>query len=77
MIHETNSPLVNIRKSFKYMDKELVSKLFTSYYGPKLEYASLVWSTNSAQTGDKEYPEGNKTIPELRQLSYDEKFVYH
>lgn len=42
---EKNCLLANVRIAFKYMDKEVCSRLLISYTRPKLEYASQVLVT--------------------------------
>ena len=51
IISKTLSLLRNIRKSFTYLDKEMMRKIITSMIRLRLEYAAVIWSPHQMKAG--------------------------
>jgi len=79
MLHavtKANQMLGLIRRTFTYMDCELMKQLFTNVVRPHLKYGSVVWHPFLKQ--DIELLEGvqhwaTKMVPGLAKLSYEER----
>ena len=46
---KANKVVGMIRRSFKYMDKDIFVQRFTSRVRPILEYGNVIWTPSSAQ----------------------------
>ncbi|XP_072022805.1 uncharacterized protein B0403.1-like [Amphiura filiformis] len=65
-----------IRRTFKYIDKESFATLYKTYIRPHLEYYIQAWSPTLKKdiiTLEKVQRRATKLVPELRNLSYDER----
>ena len=68
--------LANIRVSFRYIDKEMFKNIYVAYVRPKLEYAAPVWNPHlrkHIQKLERVQRHATRMVPELRDLSYDER----
>ena len=43
-VNKANSVVGAIRRSFEYLDKDTLKKLYTALVRPHLEYANAVWN---------------------------------
>nr|XP_047127752.1 uncharacterized protein LOC124808609 [Hydra vulgaris] len=67
-----------IRKSFTYLNTEMVRQLYTSLVRPHLEFAAPVWSPsnkNNINDLEKIQRRATKLAPELKHLSYTERLT--
>ena len=65
-----------IRRSFTYLDAEVVRTLYTSLVRPSLEYANAVWSPmykKDAVAIENVQRRATKLVPKLKNLSYEER----
>ena len=63
-----------IRRSFTYLDAEVVRTLYTSLVRPSLEYANAVWSPmykKDAVAIENVQRRATKLVPKLKNLSYE------
>ena len=62
--------------AFSYFDVDMMKKLISSMIRPRLEYAATVWSPHTKQNireVERVQTAATKMVPELRELSYDER----
>ena len=75
-IKKANQKLGIIRRSFTYMDKDMLLTLYKGLVRPHLEYGSSVWSLiykKEAIQIENVQRRATKLIPELRDLSYSNR----
>ncbi|XP_069169369.1 uncharacterized protein [Procambarus clarkii] len=68
--------LSNFRIAFKYMDGDILKKLFMTFVRPKLEYAAVVWCPylkKHINKLEKVQRHATKWLPELKGKSYEER----
>ena len=67
-----------IRRSFRYLNKEIFTKLFKSMVRPHLEYAASTWNPYHKQDIKKlesVQRRATKQVPELKDLSYKDRLT--
>ena len=65
-----------IRRSFKYMDKEIFVQLFTSRVRPILEYGNVIWNPRLIRDIDaieRVQRRATKTVPGISTVSYPDR----
>lgn len=69
--------LANIRITYKYIDKELFSKLISPYIRPKIEQTSQLWSPylQKHEILLKVQRKATETVTEFKELSYSERLA--
>jgi hypothetical protein len=75
-INKANQILGCIKHTFKFMNKEIFSLLYTSLIRPHLEYGSVIWSPHLKRDIDaleKVQRRATRLVPELRHLSYSDR----
>ena len=75
-VSKANSKLGIIRRSYTYLDSEVVSKLFTSLVRPILEYGIVAWSPvykKDADAIERVQRRATKLVPKLKLLPYPER----
>jgi len=75
-VNKANKILGLIRRSYEYMDEEMLKNLFTALVRPHLEFANVVWSPRLIK--DTKLIEGvqrraTKLVNNLKSLSYEER----
>ena len=73
---KANRLLGLISRSFQYMDKVLLKKLYTVIVRPHLEYANIVWHPHwkkDIELIEKVQHRATRLVPELRSLPYAER----
>lgn len=73
---ETYHLVRRIRTAFRYLDEDMIKQLMVTMIRPRLEYAAVVWSPNTAR--DKRILErvqraATKLPPTLANLSYEQR----
>ena len=76
-VNKANKILGLIRRSYEYMDKEMLKNLFIALVRPHLEFANVVWSPRLIK--DITLIEGiqkiaTKVMNDLKNLLYEERF---
>ena len=74
VVSKGNSKIGLIRRSFTYLDAEVVRTLYTSLVRPSLEYANAVWSPmykKDAVAIENVQRRATKLVPKLKNLSYE------
>lgn len=75
-VSKGNSKIGLIRRSFTYLDAEVVKALYTSLVRPSLEYANAVWSPmykKDAVAIENVQRRATKLVPKIKNLSYEER----
>ena len=75
-IDKANNILGAIRRSFSYLDKTILLRLFTSLVRPQIEYANSVWNPHLRKHIDSIeniQRRATKMVPELKELPYTER----
>ncbi len=75
-ITKANRILGIIRRSFKYMDKEVMLTLYKSLVRPHLEYCNTIWNPKLKRVIraiEAVQRRASKMVPELANLSYEER----
>ena len=65
-----------IRRSFKYMDKDIFVQLFTSRVRPILEYGNVIWSPRLIRDIDaveRVQSRATKTVPGISTMTYPDR----
>ena len=73
---KANQVVGMIRRSFKYMDKEIFVQLFTSRVRPLLEYGNVIWNPRLIQDIDaieRVQRRATKTVPGISTMSYPDR----
>ena len=75
-VNKANRILGLIRRSYEFIDMEVMKKLFTSLVRPHLEFGNVAWSPRLEK--DRNLIEGvqrpaTKLVPELKDLEYEER----
>ncbi len=75
-VNKANRILGLIRRSYEYIDADVMKKLFTSLVRPHLEFGNVAWAPRLEK--DKKLIEGvqrraTKLVPELSDLPYEER----
>ncbi|XP_077980268.1 uncharacterized protein LOC144435555 [Glandiceps talaboti] len=76
--NKANQILGLIRRSFTYLDKESLKRLFIALVRPHLEYANVVWSprfVKDCNLIENVLRRATKLIGEMRDLSYSERLT--
>ena len=71
-----NQILGLIRRSFKFLDKQMMSQLYKGLVRPHLEHANVVWSPQYAKDAkllESVQQRATKMVPELKNLEYEER----
>ena len=75
-IAKANSMVGIIRRTFKYIDKDIFTRLYKAIVRPHVEYADIVWSPTTKLYQDKLEKlqrRATRLIPSLSHLSYCER----
>jgi hypothetical protein len=78
-IKKANQIVGLIRRSFTYLDKEMMRQLITSLIRPHLEYGSCIWkphTKNEMERIEAVQKRATKLIPELRELEYTDRLKH-
>jgi len=62
-----------IKRSFVYIDNEIIKRLFTALVRPQLEYANYVWHSRfkkDVEQLEKVQRRATKLVTNLRDMSY-------
>ena len=75
-VNKANRILGLIRRSYEFIDMEVMKKLFTSLVRPQLEFGNVAWSPRLEK--DRNLIEGvqrraTKLVPEIKDLEYEER----
>jgi hypothetical protein len=73
---KANSMLGLIRRSFSYLDREMVHQLYKGLVRPHLEYANAAWSPQykkDVNTLENVQRRATRLVPELRNLEYEDR----
>jgi hypothetical protein len=73
---KANQILGLIRRTFTYMDCQLMKQLFTSLVRPHLEYGNVVWHPNSKrdiEILERVQHRATRMVPGLAKLSYEDR----
>lgn len=76
VVGEAYGLLNRVRIAFNYLNEDMLVKIIKSMVRPKLEYAAVVWSPHLKKhitKLEKVQKVATKMIPELRQLTYEER----
>ena len=74
---KSNAILGLLKKSFTLLDKKTLPLLYKSQIRPHLEYGIVVWGPHYAEdikSIEKVQRRATKLVPELKNLSYEERF---
>ena len=75
-IAKANKLLAIIRRSFEYINTEMLLCLYKSLVRPVIEYGNIIWGPHDImdqQAIEKVQRRATKLIPELRQFTYQER----
>ncbi len=75
-INKANRILSVIRRSFKYIDREVLLTLYKSLVRPHLEYGNTIWNPTLKKvirSDEAVQRRATKMIPDLTELSYPER----
>lgn len=75
-VNKANKILGLIRRTFEYLDGEIMKRLFTSLVRPHLEFSNVAWSPRLIKDQrliESVQRRATKLVPELKQLSYEER----
>ena len=75
-IDKANNTLGAIRRSFSYLDKTILLRLYTALVRPHIEYANPVWSPRLRKDIDaieNVQRRATKMVPEIRDLPYSDR----
>ena len=75
-ITKANRILAIIRRSFTYMDKDMMLMLYKSLIRPHLEYGNVIWSPKLkrvVRSLEAVQRRATRMVPELSQLPYEER----
>ena len=73
---KANQVVGMIRRSFKFMDKEIFVQLFTSRVRPILEYGNVIWNPRLIRDIDaveRVQRRATKTVPGISTMSYSDR----
>jgi hypothetical protein len=75
-VNKANKILGMIRRSFEFMDIQVMKRLYTSLVRPHLEFSNVAWSPRLIK--DQKLPEGvqrraTRLVPELKHLDYEDR----
>ena len=76
-VNKANRVLGALKHNFKFIDKYSFKYLYKSLIRPHLEYASVAWSARFKYSQDaieRVQRRATKIVPELKQLTYFERF---
>ena len=76
-VSKANQLLGLLKRTFSYMDSDLMRLLFTSVIRPHLEYANVIWHPYLKKDIDlieRVQHRATKIVPSLSQLPYEERF---
>ena len=76
VVNKANSKLGIIRRSYTYLDSEVVCKLYTSLIRPTMEYGIVAWSPvykKDADAIERVQRRATKLVPKIKMLSYTER----
>ena len=75
---KANRLLGLIKKSFDYLDSDMLTKLFTAFVRPTLEYSSAVWGpffVLDQRKVEKVQCRATRLLPSLRDKPYEERLA--
>ena len=75
-VNKANSKLGIIRRSYTYLDSEVVHKLYTALVRPTLEYGIVAWSPvfkKDADAIERVQRRATKLVPKIKMLSYPDR----
>ena len=78
-INKANNVLGAIRRTFTFLDKTTLMRLYTSMVRPHLEYANQIWHPRYKKdiaSLENVQKRATKLIPEIKDLSYKERLQY-
>ena len=78
IIKKANQLTGLIKRSFTYLDKNMLTKLYKSIVRPHLEYANVIWHPmykNQLKALEKVQRRFTKLIPGLRHLTYQNRLI--
>ena len=78
IISKANQMTGIIKRSFKFMDKDMFIKLYKSIVRPHLEYANVIWHPlykRQLASLEKVQRRATKILPELKDMSYSERLI--
>ncbi len=78
-ISKANRVLGIIRRSFKYVDKDMMLTLYKSLIRPHLEYGNVIWNPKLKRTIrslEAVQRRATRMVPELKNLSYEERLCH-
>ena len=76
VVEKANKILGLIKRSFVYLDCDILKMLFTGIVRPSLEYGNVVWHPRykkDIELLERVQQRATKLVPELRELSYEER----
>ena len=76
IVARANQVMGMIRRSFKYMDKDIFVQLFTSRVRPILEYGNVIWSPRLIRDIDaveRVQRRATKTVPGISTMTYPDR----
>ena len=79
IINKSNQISGLIKRSFSYLDKYMLTKLYKSLVRPHLEYANVIWHPmykNQFKAIEKVQRRVTKLLPELKENTYKERLIY-
>ena len=74
--NKANGILGLIRRSFKFLDAEMLKQLYKGLIRPHLEYANVVWSPQYAKDAtllENVQRRATKMVPEIKNLEYEDR----
>ena len=75
-VGKANRVLGQIRRSFSYLDKDVMRQLFIAFVRPHLEFSNVVWSPHHKKYIDmieRVQRRATKCVPGLRDKTYEER----
>ena len=75
---KANRLLGLIKKSFDYLDSDMLTKLFTAFVRPTLEYSNAVWGpffVLDQRKVEKVQRRATRLLPSLRDKQYEERLA--
>ena len=75
-VNKANRLVGLIRRSFSFLDKDVMRQLFTAIVRPHLEFANVVWSPRykrEEEMIEKVQERATKCIPGMKNLSYEDR----